>query len=83
MSARYVPPFGTVGRVIDRAALSRVAEATLKDFLDRVAEAIMRTREVPARAELGGASPHERERVGLTSLDGQAEVPSAPGDARG
>ena len=56
MSARYVPPFGTVGRVIDRAALSRVAEATLKDFLDRVAEAIMRT-QVPARAELGGAEP--------------------------
>jgi hypothetical protein len=41
MSARYVPPFGAVGRVIDRAVLSRVAEATLKDFLDRVAEAIM------------------------------------------
>jgi hypothetical protein len=41
ISARYVPPFGAVGRVIDRAVLSRVAEATLKDFLDRVAEAIM------------------------------------------
>lgn len=52
MSARYVPPFGTVGRVIDRAAFSRVAEATLKDFLDRVAEAILRTRSAPARAEL-------------------------------
>ena len=38
MSARYDPPFGTVGRVIDRAVLSRVAEATLKDFLDRVAD---------------------------------------------
>ena len=41
MSARYVPPFGTVGHAIDRALLSRVAEATLKDFLDRVAEAIL------------------------------------------
>jgi hypothetical protein len=41
MSARYVPPFGAVGRAIDRALLSRVAEATLKDFLDRVAEAIL------------------------------------------
>jgi hypothetical protein len=41
MSARYVPPFGGVGRVIDRALLSRVAEATLKDFLDRVADKIM------------------------------------------
>ena len=41
ISARYVPPLGTVGRTIDRALLSRVAEATLKDFLDRVADAIM------------------------------------------
>jgi hypothetical protein len=40
MSARYVPPFGALGRAIDRAVLSRVAEATLKDFLDRVAAAI-------------------------------------------
>lgn len=36
MSARYVPPLGAVGRVVDRAVLFRVAEATLKDFLDRV-----------------------------------------------
>lgn len=41
MSARYVPPFGVVGRAVDRALLSRVAEATLKDFLDRVAHTIM------------------------------------------
>ena len=54
-SARYVPPFGSVGRAIDRAALSRVAEATLKDFLDRVADAIMATQGMPAPAELGGA----------------------------
>jgi hypothetical protein len=41
MSARYAPPFGPVGRVLDRALLHRVAEATLKDFLDRVAEALV------------------------------------------
>ena len=35
MSARYVPPLGAVGSAIDRAVLFRVAEATLKDFLDR------------------------------------------------
>ena len=57
MSARYVPPFGSVGRAIDRAALSRVAEATHKDFLDRVADAIMATQGMPAPAELGGAEP--------------------------
>jgi hypothetical protein len=41
LSARYVPPLGAVGRVIDRAVLSRVAEATIKDFLDAVAEAVV------------------------------------------
>jgi hypothetical protein len=41
MSARYVPPLGAIGRAIDRAVLFRVAEATLKDFLDRVREAVL------------------------------------------
>ena len=41
MSARYVPPLGPLGRVIDRAIMFRVAEATLKDFLDRVGEALI------------------------------------------
>jgi hypothetical protein len=51
MSARYVAPFGAVGHAIDRAILSRVAEATLKDFLDGVAAVVMRS-EAPWR--LGG-----------------------------
>lgn len=37
MSARYSPPLKAVGRAIDRIVLFRVAEATLKDFLDGVA----------------------------------------------
>jgi hypothetical protein len=41
MSARYVPPLGAVGRAIDRAVLFRIAEATLKDFLDRVAASVL------------------------------------------
>jgi hypothetical protein len=57
MSARYVPPFGTVGRVIDRALLSRVAEATLKDFLEGVADAIMGSPEAPSPAEPHRAAP--------------------------
>ena len=40
MSARYQPPLGPVGRAIDRAVMHRVAEATIKDFVDRVAAAI-------------------------------------------
>ncbi len=42
ISARYEPPLGVVGRTIDRALLARVAEATLKDFLDRVRDSISR-----------------------------------------
>ena len=58
MSARYVPPFGPIGRVIDRAVLSRVAEATLKDFLDRVAARIVERRSgwLPERGEAEPAS---------------------------
>jgi hypothetical protein len=40
ISARYTPPLGAVGRTLDRALMHRVAEATVKDFLDRVVEEI-------------------------------------------
>jgi hypothetical protein len=40
ISARYRPPLGAVGRTVDRVLLHRVAEATVKDFLDRVGAAI-------------------------------------------
>lgn len=40
ISARYQPPLGWVGTVADRALMRRVAEATVKDFLDRVAHAV-------------------------------------------
>ena len=40
LSARYEPPLGVLGRAIDRALLHRVAEATVKDFIDRVVEAM-------------------------------------------
>ena len=41
ISARYVPPLGVVGRALDRAVLFRVAEATLKRFLDRVRDQLI------------------------------------------
>ena len=40
LSGRYQPPLGLVGRTIDKALLSRVAEATIKDFVDHLAVAI-------------------------------------------
>jgi hypothetical protein len=36
----YDPPFGAVGRAIDRIVMHRVAEASVKGFLDRLAAAI-------------------------------------------
>jgi len=41
ISARYTPPLGALGRAIDRALLHRVAEATIKDFLDRTCESLV------------------------------------------
>jgi hypothetical protein len=40
INGRYEPPIGVVGRTADRLALHRIAEATIKDFLDRVAAAL-------------------------------------------
>jgi hypothetical protein len=40
VSARYRPPLGPIGRALDRTLLHRVAEATIKDFVDRAGEAL-------------------------------------------
>src|SRR6266480_4923771 len=47
LSARYKPPFGLVGESLDRALLHRVAEATVRDFVERVA-GVLRQRRVAA-----------------------------------
>ncbi len=39
----YAPPLGTLGRALDRAVLHRVAEASVKSFVDRIAEAVRTT----------------------------------------
>ena len=38
--ARYVPPFGRAGAVVDRIAMARVAEATVRVIAARLARAI-------------------------------------------
>jgi hypothetical protein len=40
ISARYRPPLGMVGEALDKTLLHRIAEATIKDFLDRAGERI-------------------------------------------
>jgi hypothetical protein len=44
IDARYRPPLALVGRAIDRALLHRVAEATIGDFVERIAERILAQR---------------------------------------
>lgn len=36
----YKPPLGPIGRLLDRALLHRLAEACVKNFMDRLREAI-------------------------------------------
>ena len=40
LEGTYQPPLGPLGRVVDRVALRKFAEATVKDWVDRVAEAV-------------------------------------------
>jgi hypothetical protein len=38
LSASYEPPLGLMGKIADRALMHRVAEITVKDFLDRIGD---------------------------------------------
>lgn len=40
LEGTYQPPLGAVGRVVDRLALRRVAEATVRSWVERVAAAL-------------------------------------------
>ncbi|HTV10733.1 MAG TPA: hypothetical protein VME20_02640 [Acidimicrobiales bacterium] len=40
LAASYVPPLGALGRRLDRALLHRVAESTVRSFLQRLATAL-------------------------------------------
>jgi hypothetical protein len=55
ISASYEPPMGLIGKIADRALLHRVAEATVRDFMERI-----RLRLAPV--EIRGASVARRVR---------------------
>lgn len=38
LRATYQPPLGTIGDLMDRAVLARLARSTVKDWVDRIAE---------------------------------------------
>ena len=43
LSANYTLPLGLVGKFADRALFHRIAEVTVKDFLERIGERLQRT----------------------------------------
>jgi hypothetical protein len=52
LQGTYTPPLGAVGRVIDRALLHRFAELSVKDFVDRIVQAMSPVRDgTPAVGE--------------------------------
>jgi hypothetical protein len=42
LSANYEPPLGVLGKIADRTLFHRVAEVTVKDFLERICERLER-----------------------------------------
>ncbi len=40
LDGTYEPPLGVVGRVVDRVLLGRLADATVRNWMDRLAEAV-------------------------------------------
>jgi hypothetical protein len=42
----YQPPLGPIGRMVDRVLLGRVAESTVKNWVDRLAEAVSSEQQV-------------------------------------
>jgi hypothetical protein len=50
LEGTYEPPFGVVGKVADRALLGRYADATVRHWVDRLAEALVEE-ELSARQE--------------------------------
>ena len=43
LSANYEPPLGVLRKIADRALFHRVAEVTVKDFLERIGERLDQT----------------------------------------
>ena len=68
LSARYKPPFGLLGESLNRALLHRVAEATVRDFIERVSSALGQQQAGPGaaqvcHAEVGTNGPEQLNRV--------------------
>jgi hypothetical protein len=54
-NGRYDPPLSVVGQAVDRVLLHRVAEATTKDFVDRMAAKLRASLDAESRAGAGAS----------------------------
>jgi hypothetical protein len=54
-NGRYSPPLSVVGQAVDRVLFHRVAEATTKDFVERMAARLSARLAAATRAELGAS----------------------------
>lgn len=52
----YDPPLGAMGKTLDRAVLHRIAEACVKNFVDRIARAIEREADLDEVVRAGRTS---------------------------
>ena len=55
----YDPPLGALGRALDRTLFHRVAEASVKGFLDRIAAAIAPDGDEPRVTKTGRPGPND------------------------
>ncbi len=54
LRGRYSPPMHSVGKLLDRLAMHRIAEATVRNFLERMMDALTE------EAQAGGSAPFVR-----------------------
>jgi hypothetical protein len=54
-NGRYSPPLSVVGEAVDRVLLHRVAEATTKDFVERMAAKLSASLDAEPRAGIGAS----------------------------
>ena len=70
----YGPPAGSVGGMLDRAILHRIAAATIRSFLSRLASAIKDPVIGRARDAGGSVDPPVRARVDVTRQNREAQL---------
>jgi hypothetical protein len=72
LRGNYDPPLGAVGRLVDRTLLGRVADATVKSWVDKVAAALVLA---------ASAGNDDLDDGALTGIGGDGDVAAEPAGA--